>query len=555
MNVFIYDLPVDLSYRTGWMRYPDTEPVFYVRDLDNRPLEREMTFDIVLPLTLQGYTFCVLETPGDIRGFFIVDQKTVSNEKSTLYGKGSVMVRLFLKQDVWFTCSILRNVRWCGQTCRLPNQDIASGLSYIGSAFPNRWSGVNHLDETTVNIMRKTCIITTFTAKSSLGSRYYYTVLSPPFWSYTEFQQWYNVILRADSIAYKLGFEDGYVDGDLVDPPIAWKEFAYLSIDTIESMALMPYPDGLEINRDIDFVRWNGNSVVYRYHDIPCTVGNSEQITQSTPTGWTILGNLLGDEGEFLPAKTFWVVPSPRSWRKIWSVGKKDGPVYQMIIGNNSLSVEQPAGLFADLVVDLTLNGGVNPFKLCVTINGDPLDLTPSLNIPFFVSASRDQDEKNLRRWATSLTANVIDGASKIITKDYAGAVSTGLSIIGSSRPSRSLSNVTGDASSACVWHVNGENIFIGCFSVGFKNRSLDASTAVLQNVCGDCYAGNVAFNFWRYAPPSNYQTTGIFQIDNPKPYHVTEEFVVQQGFIAECCDIVNRGIILIDPDNIPSTN
>lgn len=553
MNVFVYNLPVDPSYRTGWYKYPDTEPVAVRYGLPDIPLKREMSIE--LPFFggeiggTSGYRFVVIQTKGDIRGFFVKDFHVFGNGRT---------VKLDLDMDIWFSTSILRSVYWEGKFCSLPNRDIAKGLYYVGSNFENRWGEFGVLDSGTMNITRRSAIIFSCTAKaSSSNTAFYYTVISPTFDNYTEFQQWYNVILTADTLAYKLGTDTGYgAQGEArYDPPIDSKDFNKLTIDSIQSMAIMSYPDGLEINRDITLYDWDISGNVqtprFKYHDLPATCGVGRQISKETPRGWTILGNLLGDVNSFSTSQSLSIVPSPRSWRKNWTVGFSDtDPVYQLVIGNNSTFVTLPGGAYADLVFDITLTGGISPVKEVITINGEPLDLTPTLNIPFFVTTSRDQDEQNSRRWGTSLLSNAINGVGQIMTRDYPAAASTAISTIGMGHPRRSFSTVTGDGADAVVWRVLGQQIFIGTCCVGGLNRTLNVTTKFLQNVYGDRYAGDVSMTFYYLSPPSNYETIGVFQIDNPIPLPTGfTAFASSSEIIGEVTDIVHRGIYLYNPD------
>lgn len=551
MNVYIYNAPVDPSYKTGWFRLP-YERMTAAFSIPSIPLSNEMVIDIPNDAEKNGgFNYVILETNGDVRGFFVKDMQVLGD------GVGR---RLHLTVDHWVTGSILNQVQWQGTGATLPNSDIATGLYYVGSDFPSPWTFVHSLDKNFFSKFNKTAIIFTCTAKTGLvgAQPYYYTVISPTFTNYTEFQQWYNVILRADVIAYKLGTESGYGEkGDTrYDPPIADKAFNFLTIDTIESIALMPYPDGLEINRDMALHEWVSEDIAkvpeFVYHDIPATVGNKDQITNATPTGWTILGNLLGDYSTFKTAQNLWVIPSPRVYTSVDVINTASGVVLMTVIGNSGCNVLVPGGCPQEVITSITLTGGVNPCKVTLTINGELLDLTASLNLPFFVTASRDQDEKNMRRWGYSLLGTAVGGVASALKKDYMGAASSVLSLASTTAPQRTLSSSTGDIAAGAIFRGASTNIFTGTITAVFLARGVsDGATPVLQNSCGDRYIGRVAFNFFYKRPPTNYETIGVFQIDNPRPIPIGYHFSPNVS-LGECCKILQQGIYLYAPDNPP---
>lgn len=561
MTVSIYDVVVDRSYRTVWYKLP-FDRIVYTRDIPDRPLSREMTIDISLDSEVPtgGFTYVVITTKStrDQRGYFIDDYQIFSANDSP-----NGVMRLTLSMDVWTTACILHSTQLSARSGIVPNSDIANGMYFVGENFESAWSTVDHYDAQTMNIMQRSVIVFSCTARSSSGAAdFYYTVMSPPFNNYTEFQQWYNIILTADTLAFKITTDEGWTtpDGMYSYPDAGNRGFNKQKIQTIQAMALMPYPEDLEVNRSITRESWYVDAnyklqVTFRYYDLPATVGVGDQITNSTPRGWTILGNLLGSLDTFSTTASLFVVPTPRSWRQNWSVGQVGSgimsPNYKMLIGNNGINVSMPAGNQAYLVADLTLTGGVQPVLLSVTINGEVLDLTPTLNLPFFTTPSRDQDEKNAQRWGLSVVSSVVSAVAQVATKNYVGAAMSTAQAMTTQRPQRSFSVTTGSGQSACVMRTGSTNTFIGCLTVAFLKRENGRVTQEKQNIYGDSYVGNCSYEFFWQRPPTNYETTGIFQLHNAKCVPLMLPDVGASIGIDEIPAMVERGVFFVNPEAV----
>lgn len=560
MTVSIYDVVVDRSYRTVWYTLPFNRLV-YKRNIPDRPLAREMTLDISLdPDVPRGGMTYVILTAGEreCRGYFIDDYQVFAPSDTSLKG----VMRMTLSMDVWTTACILHSTQIAAKSGVVPNSDIAHQMYFVGENFENAWSVVDHFNAQTMNIMQNSAIIFSCTARASKSATaFYYTIISPPFRDYSSFQQWYNIILTADAIGFKITTDGGMTDptGNAGFPAADAREFRTLQIDTIQSMALIPVPDDLEINRTITFDHWDFNNTthtydaVFKYYDIPATVGVASQFKNDTPRGWTILGNLLGNTGRYTD-ESLSVVVSPRSWRQNWSVGQIESgigsPNYKMLIGNNVINVTMPAGNQAYLVIDLTMSGGVQPALLSMTINGETHDLTSSLNLPFYTTASRDQDEQNSQRWAFSMLSSVVSTAAQVVTKNYVGAAMTAAQAATSHLPQRSFTTTTGSGHSACVMRTGTTNTFIGCFTVAFLKRENGPITKEKQNLYGDTYVGNCAYEFFWQRPPANYETTGIFQLHNAKCVPLSLPSVGASVGIDEIPAIVERGVFFVNPDS-----
>lgn len=528
MNIFGYNVPVDKSYRTGWYKYPDREPIFYRRNLPDIPLRDEMTLDVPIDEDTPrgGFNYLVVEAnfSRDNRGYFI-DNIEVYPAGSSKAG----VIRLTLTIDIWVTSSILNQVQWQGKTCRLPNPDIATGLAFVQSNVIPPKSSASALIISKYTSTRL-CVNAVLKSVTVSGESFNATILSPPFDNYTDWQIIYNKISNA---GYLMFGSDG----------------RYWTIDTINGGWFIPNLSTLEIDTGTIY---DSENDTYLFKDVQVAPVRDRPVSGggSVTRDWILLGNLL--QTEYIKLNTFLsmgVDASPRVCFERVTTGGYLRERNFISVGNSINFITYPCGEHLNITVSLTLQSGSSPCDVKLEVNGERINMTPSLATPIFSLQSRVTYDANILKYALNGVGSVLATGASFVTGSGNGMQLFGLANTLLGMPQNSTGGQTGDGNTAIVINLNDASTFTGTITAWKWNQDTsEVPYSSLVNELGDRYSGKVAFNFFYSRPPVDYATTGIFQIDNPVAVPIGNNYS-PYGIVAKATDIVNRGIILVNPD------
>lgn len=525
MNVYVYNAPVDPSYRTGWFRLP-YERMLSKFSIPSIPLANEMTLDIPNEEDKSGgFNYVILETDGDARGFFVKDIQVLGNGEAR---------RLHLSVDHWVTGSILNQVQWQGTGATLPNADIATGLFYDRKCFDVPGTVALSLTPPFYQAERGARVVCSVKLRVSNSTNVFYGVLvSTPFTDYTTFQYIVGEIQRAEHV--KPTPDLNTVINDLI-------------VDTVESVWCIPAVT-FEINRTI---LQDDESIVF--YDVPC-VPLAPNATAAS-YDWTLLGNLLGTR-----ATSSWTayqqramlsIVSPRvvTYRLDYSGLSSNAQTIR--IGNPLMYAEYPSGEVVSGILYITLQNGTNPVEVILKLNNQSMNMTNSMAVSLFAIRNSTETSQTALKYAVNGIATAVSGGARIYAGDVLGGISTLSSLVTTSPPTNMIGGTGGSGATSCVINLNGVSTFCSplcAWYVANQVRELDGSQMYEANSVGYHFSGRVAFNFFYRRPPTNYETIGIFQIDNPRPIPIGYNFSPNVS-VGECCEILQRGIYLYAPDN-----
>lgn len=534
MNIFCFNLPVDRSYRTVWYKYPDKEPIFYRRDLPDIPLQNEMTIDVPIDADTPrgGITYAVIQTAfdRDNRGYFVNDIAVYSGENSK-----QGFIRMSLSVDVWVTASILNQVQWRGYSGTLPNPQIAGASYMVGSSVPYALADGAALEAPLYN--RYGCrLVVSLTAK--WDDINYITLMSPPFSNYTDYQRHFQAIQAAKYIYLPQQFKSAF----------SGAQSPRLVINKIVGAWVIPQLN-YEINTTLDF---DGSQVKVRdLYVEPSEFDTFDYNTTDYPgrLSWVKLGDLLNDE-YMLPAtflyNPFVVTPRETASRNDYNPSFGRG---FMSFGNANRFKTFPVGCPVSCLLSVELRAGINPVSVTLTLNGEPMDMTQSLEVAIYSVTDRILNDIDKTKFALNGITSAVGVGLKAASGNMLGAAADAVKAV-SSPPINGVAATSGQGDMAILCLLNGTPTFAGAIYSWRWNIANENSlpTSFMTNEQGDRYVGRLDFNFYRMRPPSNYETTGIFQIDNPRAIPIHNNYA-PYGIIAKATDVVSRGVIFINPD------
>lgn len=529
MNVYVYNAPVDPSYRTGWFRLPD-ECLTSKFAIPSIPLANEMTVDIPNEAERYGgFNYVILETTGDVRGFFVKDIKVLGNGEAR---------RLYLTVDHWVTGSILNQVQWEGTGATLPNADIATALYYDTKKIDVPGSVALSLVRPFYQADRGARVVCSVKLRISNSGRVFYGVLmSAAFTDYTTFQHIVAEVQRAEIV--KPTDQLNTVLNDLI-------------LDTVESVWVIP-AFSYEINRTIDV-----SSSAISFYDVPCVP--LPDGSDSTTYDWTLLGNLLGSV-----AYSAWnaneqraalsVVTPRKTTVRVDSQGLSSNDA-TLCVGNPLMYAEFPCGVAIGGVVSVTLQNGTNPVEVILKLNNRAMNMTNSMAVSLFAIQNSTETSQSSLKYAVNGIATAVGGGLRIAHGDVLGGVGTLSTLVTASPPINMVGGTGGSGASACAINLNGVSTFCSPFCAWYvanQTHELNGAQETEAGAIGYHFSGRVAFDFFYARPPfqsSSYMTIGVFQIDNPRPIPIGYNFSPNVS-VGECCEILQRGIYLYAPSHV----
>lgn len=534
MNVFCFNVPVDRSYRTVWYKYPDKEPIFYCRDLPDIALQNEMTIDVPINSDTPrgGITYVVIQSNflRDNRGYFVDDVAVFIGDTAN-----QGVMRLKLSVDIWMTASILNQVQWQAYSGVLPNPQIAGAAYMVGSSVPYALADGAALEAPLYN--RYGCrLAVTLTAKWDDVN--YITLLSPPFSDYTSYQNVFQTIQRAKYIYLPQQFKSAF----------SGAQSPRLVVNKIVGAWLIPQLN-YEINTELGF---DGNNVCVKdLYVEPSEFDTFDYNTTDYPgrLSWIKLGDLLNNE-YMLPAtflyNPFVVTPRETASRNDYKPALGRGFIS---FGNTNRYKTFPQGCAVSCLLSVELRAGVNPVTVTLTLNGEPMDMTQSLEIAIYSVTDRILNDIDKTKFALNGITSAVGVGLKAAAGNMLGAASDAVRAV-SSPPVNGVTATSGQGDMAVICLLNGTPTFAGAifswrWNIANEN---ELPTSFMINEQGDRYVGRFIFNFFRSRPPSNYETTGIFQLDNPRAVPISNNYA-PYGIIAAATDIAARGVIFINPD------
>lgn len=537
MNIFCFNVPVDRSYRTVWYKYPDKEPIFYCRDLPDIPLQNEMTIDVPIDQDTPrgGVTYVVIQANflRDNRGYFVDDIAVYPGSNST-----EGVMRLRLTVDIWVTTSILNQVQWRGYSGTLPNPQIAGASYMVGTSVPYALADGAALVPPMYN--HYGCrLAVSLTAKWDDVN--YITLLSPPFSDYTSYQRNLQAIQSAKYIYLPQEFKSAF----------SGAQSPRLQVDKIIGAWLIPQLN-YEINTSLAF---DGEQVLV--HDLyvePSEFDTFDYNTTDYPgrLSWIKLGDLLNNE-YVLPAtflyNPFVVTPRETASRNDYTPQFGRGFIS---FGNANRFKTFPIGAPVSCALSVQLRAGVNPVTVTLTLNGEPMDMTSSLEVAVYSVTDRVLNDIDKTKFALNGITSAVGVGLKAASGNMFGAASDAVRAL-SSPPVNGVAATSGQGDMAIICLLNGTPTFAGAIYSWRWNIHNENSlpTSYMVNEQGDKYVGSLDFNFFRQRPPANYETTGFFQLDNPRAVPLHNNYA-PYGIIAKATDLVQRGMIFINPDIDP---
>lgn len=534
MVLWGYQTVIDRSGATGWNNLPDERLLIAKWTLPDIPLQREMTFTVELN-DISSVNYIIARTSLSACGYFVDDIRLSTTETDGY--KNACVLRCSL--DVWGTVMVLSSSCVKFNSAKVPNMEMLPALRdgsyyFVGEETPPPIAGASSIWAEAFKLFGKTRVAFSVTATMASFMTSYFTVLSPEFTNYTEFQRIIRDIMTLTGFVIRLPAGNGA------------SENKTLGVSTIHGAWFIPSYK-LELNTTLDFT--DGAEKTY---DLACTgygkeyQGNEEYI---------ILGNLLGSDVSKFSTKIGQGM-TPRTSLITYQHSGSSGYGYTAV-GNALTFHLYPRGSFIDLSVKTSLATGESPVVVTMEINGNIVDITSSLQINIAAFQDRLASNEQEQRYALNLISSTVGVGAAVVSGSAVAAVPAVLQAVSSYanffmyRPALASSSGSGGVST--ILNLNGITSYLGCvgiFDVGigssptYDTRRMHTGIKVLSppNEFSQ-------LSFFYQRPPMNYETNGFLQIDDPLIYPAGNS-IFQSPYTGEVCEMLRRGIFVYNPNS-----